>query len=586
MPTLDDRTRKRLRAHLRVLYGPGVAEATAGRLETLLTRHLPAPPGPEGAPFDETDVVLISYADQIRDPAMPPLAGLHRFLSTYVGEAISSVHLLPFFPATSDDGFAVRFYEVVDPAVGQWRDIVRLGADYKLVFDAVVNHTSASNPWFVRFLRDDPAFGGFYRTADPEADTDSVTRPRTSPLLTPFAKANGDVAWVWTTFSPDQVDLDYGNPEVLLAVTELLLTYVGYGARTLRLDAIAYLWKRLSTSCIHLPETHEVIRLWRTVLDLVAPGTLVLTETNVPHAENVSYFGNGDDEAHLVYQFPLAPLVLSAFHLADTTTLQEWAAGLSVPSSSTSYLNFLGSHDGVGLRPAEGLLTPAEISQLCDLARAHGGGVSYKTDASGDLSPYELNTVYFDALTELDSAEPQHTQVARFLSAQSILLALPGVPAIYMQGLLGMRNWLEGVERTGRLRSINRRKFELAELESVLSDTDSLQHEVFFALLDRINVRTHERCFHPNGEQRLLATDGNVLAFERWDPCGSAKVICLHSVTGRPQTLALCPEDGLTARGQLVDLCGGPPCAVDDDGTLHVGVPGYGVRWLRTATPD
>lgn len=586
MPRLDAPTAARIRDHLDVLYPADVAAATAARLGGLLERSLPSGDGEVargGAPFDERDVVLITYADQVRDPAMPPLAALYRFLRTYVGTAINSVHLLPFYPATSDDGFAVRFYEIVDPEVGQWRDIVRLGSDYKLAFDAVVNHTSASNPWFIRFLRRDPAFAGFYLTADPARDYRSVTRPRTSPLLTPFERPDDSVAWVWTTFSPDQVDLDYTNPEVLLAVTELLLTYVGHGARVLRLDAIAYLWKRLGTSCVHQPETHEIIRLWRTVLDAVASGTLLLTETNVPQAENVSYFGDGANEAHLVYQFPLAPLVLSAFHLADTTTLQEWASGQSAPSDTTAFFNFLSSHDGIGLRPVEGLLTRSEIQQLCDLSRAHGGGVSYKTDPSGDLSPYELNTVYFDALTEADSAEPETRQVDRFLSAQSILLALAGVPAIYIQSLLGMRNWIDGVSATGRLRSINRRKFQLAELEEVLDDPDALPSQVLARLLERIRQRTSCAAFHPTGAQRLLRTDGGVFALERTSPDGRQTVLCVHGVGGRPRELTLTPAQGVTVTGQLQDLCGGEPVEVAPDGSVVVDLPAYGVRWLATS---
>lgn len=569
----------RLRPHLDRLYPPSQAEDATVRLAAACERfnatypHLAGGGGSEL--FDETDVVLITYADQIREPGRAPLQTLRRFLRHHLSGVMTGVHLLPFYPSTSDDGFAVVDYRRVDPSVGSWEDVRTLGGDVRLMVDAVVNHVSAESHWFARWRAGDGAHDGWFIDLDPDTDVSGVTRPRPQPLLTAFETATG-LRHVWTTFSPDQVDLDYTNHEVLLAVTDVLLFYVANGARIIRLDAVAYLWKRLGTSCIHLPETHEVIRLWRTVLDAVAPGTLLITETNVPHAENVSYFGDGSDEAHLVYQFPLAPLVLSAFHLADTTTLQEWASGLSTPSDSTAFFNFLGSHDGVGVRPAEGLLTPSEIAQLCQLATAHGGGVSYKANADGGMSPYELNTVYFDALTEVDSVEPQSVQVDRFLSAQSILLALAGVPGIYVQALLGSRNWHQGVEQTGRLRSINRRKFDRATLEAELADPSTQRSQVFRRLRDRIRARTGEPAFHPNGSQLILPTAPGVFAFIRTTPDASHSVICLHSVSGREQT---CVVD--SAQGAYVDLITGQPYRADAAGGLSVSLPPYGVRWLR-----
>src|SRR5690606_35016656 len=108
--------------------------------------------------------------------------------------------------------------------------------------------------------------------------------------------------------SADQVDLNFKNPAVLLATTRALLFYVEHGAKFIRLDAIAYLWKEIGTPCIHLPQTHQVIQLMRAVLDEVAPDVRLITETNVPHPDNISYFGAGTNEAQLVYNFALPPL--------------------------------------------------------------------------------------------------------------------------------------------------------------------------------------------------------------------------------------------------------------------------------------
>lgn len=577
---------RRLRGCLEQLYPGADIDRLLRRLEGMAAafqverRMLGARPRETAALFDERDVLLITYGDQVRRDGSPPLRTLHDFLRRRFGDTLTGVHLLPFFPSTSDGGFAVADYEAVDPELGDWDDIRRFGRDFRLMVDAVFNHTSASHPWFTGWCAGDPAYADFYVTADPGTDLSGVTRPRQHPLLTKFDHADGE-RWVWTTFSADQADLNFANPEVLLATTEVLLDYVANGAGIIRLDAVAYLWKEVGTSCIHHTGTHTIIRLWRALLDAVAPGTLIVTETNVPHLENISYFGDGHDEAHVVYQFPLAPLVLSAFHLADAGTLTDWAAGLSTPSEETTFLNFLGSHDGIGVRPVEGILTHAEIQQLVALATAHGGGVSYKANPDGTLSPYELNSVYFDALTEVDSRESMEVQVRRFLSAQSILLALPGVPAIYVQALLGSRNWVEGVELTGHLRSINRQKFPLEELERELDDPRTLRHQVSTRLAERIRTRTGEPAFHPNAAARVLQAGSKVFAIQREAVDGSSAVVCLHSLSGRREPVVVGPDEGLSVAGEFRDLCAERGASTDAAGVLHVELEPYGVAWLK-----
>ncbi len=580
---LDRALRDRLQGHLSLLYRPEQVEQTLDRLLWLMERFVEqvGDRASRDVLFDERDVALITYADQISEPDLPPLQTLRSFLSDRVSGVISGVHLLPHYPATSDDGFAVADYHAVDPALGTWRDVSALADEFRIMLDAVINHVSARGTWTREWRRGAEPFEDFLIELPADADTHHVTRPRTSPLLTPVETASG-VKWVWSTFSADQFDLNYANPEVLLAVCEVLLGYVAKGASILRLDAIAFLWKRLGTSCIHLPQTHEIIRLWRTMFDAVAPGTLLLTETNVPHAENVSYFGHGDDEAHMVYQFPLAPLTLSAFHLADTSQLQEWLTTIQTPSDQTTFFNFLGSHDGIGVRPAEGLLTPSEIRHLCDLAQAHGGGVSYRSHADGSQSPYELNTIFFDALNPVDSPESPARLLDRHLAAQSILLSLAGMPAVYVHALLGSRNWYEGVRQTKRLRTINRQKFDRATLDAELDDPTSMRHQTFHSLVERISVRTREPAFHPAGAQRVVTSPRPFLAYERSAVDESSQVLCVHNVTGRPQTFEAGSGDGVTLRGGLTDLIDRDRTAtVDAHGRVSFTLEPYGVAWMR-----
>ena len=347
----------------------------------------------------EQDVVLITYGDQIQEPGKPPLETLGEVLTTLISPTINCIHILPFYPFSSDDGFSVIDYEQVNPEWGDWQDIEHLGRHFRLMFDAVINHISQHSRWFQAFLRGEPPYTDYFIAADPAADLSTVIRPRTLPLLTPVDTADG-LKHVWTTFSADQIDLNYANPQVLLEILEVLLSYVGHRARLIRLDAIGFMWKEIGTTSLHLPQAHRIIQLMRAMLDVVAPDVVLITETNVPHVENISYWGDGHNEAQLVYNFTLPPLTLHAFQTGDTRLLSRWAATLQTVSAETGFFNFMASHDGIGLRPLEGILDAAAIQAMVNRTLAHGGRVSYKTNRDGSQSPYELNIVYFDALND------------------------------------------------------------------------------------------------------------------------------------------------------------------------------------------
>jgi sucrose phosphorylase len=358
------------------------------------------------------------------------------------------------------------------------------------------------------------------------------------------------------------------------------LFYVARGARLIRLDAIAYLWKEIGTSCIHLSQTHRIIRLFRAVLEVVAPDVLLITETNVPHADNISYFGNGRDEAHMVYNFALPPLVLHTIHSGDSRALSEWAAGLTLPSTQTTFFNFLASHDGIGINPARGILSGSEIEALIQRVLDHGGLVSYKDDVSGVQIPYELNVNYFDALSNPEFEESLSTQVDRFMSAQAIMLALVGVPGIYFHSLFGSRGWRAGVEQTERNRTINRQKFELAAFEQELTDERSLRHQVFQRYAQLLRARRASSAFHPHGSQEILEHGGAIFSVLRFSPDGSNRVLCLHNVSDQPQRVKIAWREifGLFSGG-LVDLI--TDHRIDDLLKDALALQPYQTLWLR-----
>ncbi|MGL5384986.1 MAG: sugar phosphorylase [Enterobacterales bacterium] len=446
--------------------------------------------------WDESDVVLITYADQFHNNNEKTLKTLSDFYNRGLADTFSHIHLLPFYPWSSDDGFSVVDYHQVDPVAGDWQDISRLNQSAKLMFDFVCNHISAKSDWFQGYLSGQEKYHNFFISVDPATDLSAVTRPRALPLLSPFTLADGTQQHLWTTFSDDQIDLNFANPQVLLAMIDVLLHYLQQGADYVRLDAVGYMWKTPGTRCIHLEKTHQLVKLFRAVVDEVAPGTVLITETNVPHLDNISYLGNGHDEAQMVYQFPLPPLVLHAIHSGSAKVLSQWASSLGdAGNGNTTWFNFLASHDGIGLNPLRGILPEEEILQLVAHLQEEGALVNWKNNPDGTRSPYEINVTYMDALNQRDSSDRQ--RLSRFVLAHAILLAFPGVPAIYIQSILGSRNDYAGVERLGYNRAINRRKYDLQEIESELGDENTLRHQVFEQLSHLVGVRKKHRVFHP-----------------------------------------------------------------------------------------
>ncbi|MEM8586627.1 MAG: alpha-amylase family glycosyl hydrolase [Pseudomonadota bacterium] len=564
-----------LRERLALAYPSHTADALVGRIADLAGRYRDTIPERANRWVDQTDVMLIAYGDSILDGERPPLAVLSDVLDRHVGDTVPDVHILPFYPYSSDDGFSVIDYRAVNGHVGTWDDVAMLAERYGLMFDAVINHVSRQSTWFEGFVADDPAYADYFIVADPDLDYSQVTRPRALPLLTPVETASG-AKHTWTTFSADQIDLNYANPDVLIEIIDLLLFYAQRGARFIRLDAIGFLWKQIGTTCMHLPQTHALIQVMRQVLDYAAPGTLLITETNVPHQDNISYFGDGTNEAHLVYQFPLPPLTLHAFQTGNARPLSDWAASLEPTTPSTTYFNFLASHDGIGLRPVEDILTREQVAAMADRVRSSGGLVSMRALPDGGTASYELNISYIDAVALPDDTDA--VRAAKFLAAQTILLSVVGVPGIYIHSLLGSRSDHAGVERTGQNRSINRERLWLSELEAELTEPDSLRHRVLDGYRRLLTIRRQRTAFHPNVAQRVVRVDDRVFSIVREAP--DDRVWVLVNVSDQGIRLALDPADiGLSAAGSLRDLISGRADVLGGK-TREVCLEPYQALWL------
>jgi len=530
-------------------------------------------------PLDNGDSILITYGDNFIEEGKPPLANLRDFADAKLRDIFSSIHILPFFPYSSDDGFSIIDYYKVNPSLGTWREIQEIGSVFKLMSDLVLNHCSAKNDWFLKFLHDDPHYRNYFISVDKDTDVSMIVRPRTHPLLTLFETDRG-TEYVWTTFSADQVDLNFSNSDVLLEMLKVLLFHIKNGIQIIRLDAIAYLWKELGHPSIHHEKTHAVVKLFRAILNVAAPWVVIITETNVPHAENISYFGNMDDEAHMVYQFSLPPLVLDAFRREDTRHIQKWASELPDTLGKTTFFNFLASHDGIGLLPAKGILSEEEINGLVETTKERGGFINYKSTPEGEI-PYEMNITYLGAIAEKEL--PVSVRARKFLASQALMLTLRGVPGIYVHSLLGSENYPAGVKQTGQNRSINREKLSYSEVMQELNTPGTLRNRIFSGFQDMLKIRRQEPSFHPAGRMQVMPTQPNVLCILRISPDNSECVLTFINVnpglTTAELPIGLLPRPLKTNYTELIrgDLF----AATLKRDTVEYQLEGFGVYWLK-----
>lgn len=488
------------------------------------------PPEPYTNHWSEQDIIMITYGDSVLAENEKPLVTLHDFINRYLQDHINSIHILPFFPYSSDDGFSVIDYSAVNQSLGDWEDIEAIAGEKRLMADLVINHCSSRSLWFDNFIKGEGAGHDYFFTAEPEDDLSQVVRPRTTPLLRPTETAEGE-KHVWCTFSHDQVDFDFRNPEVLSQFVKIIRQYLDNGVRIFRMDAVAFLWKIIGSKSINLPQTHEVVRLLRTLIEHAQPDTVIITETNIPNTQNLTYFGNAN-EAHCIYNFSLPPLLINSLITGNCLYLKRWLMSMPPAQSGTTYFNFIASHDGIGLRPAEGLLTDQEIGSLISTMQSFGGAISWRTSETGQQKAYEMNIALFDAL-QGTTAGPDKWGMQRFICAHAIMLALEGIPGIYIHSLLGTRNDYEKLKNTHHNRAINRHRWDYEQLKQQLSDPASSHKKVLNSLLSLIDIRTKQKAFHPNATQFTLHLGLNLFGFWRQSIDRRQSLFCVTNVTDK-----------------------------------------------------
>ncbi|MCC0178792.1 alpha-glucosidase C-terminal domain-containing protein [Waterburya agarophytonicola K14] len=538
--TQGDRFFKHFEAKIKPLlskiYSDPIVEQLLTQIYALIQEHLADSLAENLNKWSQNEVLMITYGDSVYTAEEKSLVTLARFLE-HLQDTITGVHILPFCPYSSDDGFSVIDYLQVDPELGDWQDIEKIAEKFDLMADLVLNHISSQSEWFEQFKQGIKPGCDYFIEADPATDLSAVVRPRSSPLLVEIDTTAGK-KYVWATFSADQVDLDYTNPDVLLEIINIILFYIQKGAKYIRLDAVGFLWKQEGTSCIHLPQTHALIKLFREITQMINPDTALITETNVPNRENLSYFGNRD-EAHLIYNFSLPPLLVNALLQGKSDHLKTWMMSMPPAPLGCAYFNFTASHDGIGLRPTEGLLLEDEYNAMLETMEQFGGKISMRSKPDGTQSPYEINISLFDALKGTVKGKDEW-QIERFLCSQTIMMAVEGVPAFYIHSLLATPNDYEGMAKTGRNRSINRYKWDYEELKQKLNNPNSNQTIVMGEMSRRIQIRRRQPAFHPNATQYTLHPMNKALfAFWRQSIHRDQSIFCISNLSDRSQELLL-----------------------------------------------
>jgi sucrose phosphorylase len=541
MPAQVEQLKNKLIQQLETIYqGITLAEAAADIADALidimrLTSHVAAPK-PFTNHWSESDIILITYGDSIISQKQPPLKTLKTFLDSYLKSTINSVHILPFFPYSSDDGFSVIDYSSVNESLGTWQDITQICEQYQLMSDLVINHCSSRSAWFDNFIKGEGVGHDFFFTAHPDDDLSEVVRPRTSPLLKEVEPGQGK-KFVWCTFSHDQVDFDFRNPEVLKTFASIIRQYLDNGVKIFRFDAIAFLWKVVGSKSINLPQTHEVVRLLRTLIEAAEPHAIIITETNIPNTQNLTYFGNAN-EAHGIYNFSLPPLLLNTLLTGNCLYLKRWLMSMPPAQDGTLYFNFIASHDGIGLRPAEGLLSDAELDSLIHTVENFGGKISWRSTENGEQKAYEMNIALYDALQGTVDGKDQWN-FERFICAHAIMFGLEGIPGIYIHSMLGTQNDTKKLANTHHNRSINRHRWQEDILELALANKNLHHHKVLSTLKTLLDIRIKQPAFHPNATQFTLHLGLQLFGFWRQSLNRKQSIFCVSNISNQPVVLPL-----------------------------------------------
>ena len=484
--------------------------------------------------ISEKTSLVISYGDNIYSSQSSSMKIFQKFFQKNLEKLFDTIHFLPFYPSSSDSGFAVKDHYQIDKKIGNWSDLKKISKSKKIMADVVINHASARGLWFKNFLKRKKPGKDYFLTVNSKFNTSKVVRPRDHKLLKKI-KIFEKNDYLWRTFSPDQIDLNFKNPSVLLRFIKIIIYLINNGVTIFRLDAIAYLWKQNGTKCINLSQTHEIIKLLRVVTSLLNVQTLIITETNLPEKENLSYFGK-NNEANWVYNFSLPPLLIHAFLFENSSYLNQWSRKLPSTKHGNCYLNFIASHDGIGIRPTEGILNEKTLSSFLKRLKKNGSKFSYRKVQNKSKKVYEANITVFDALRKSDFDPKGLFFLERYVSAHAIMISFEGIPAVYLNSLFGKSNDEAKYIITGNNRDVNRYKWNFNNITTKLRDKKSKQSIFYRNIGALLEIKRKQKAFHPNASRININLGPKIFCFKRISKDKKQSIICMTNLSSKIQT--------------------------------------------------
>ena len=481
----------------------------------------------------EKTTMVICYGDSIYSKNKKHLKTFQAFFNKKLNKFIDTIHFLPFYPSSSDSGFAVKDHYKIDSKFGNWLNIKNFSSKAHIMADMVINHASARGLWFKNFLKEKKPGKDYFLLINSKFNASKVVRPRDHKLLKEiniFKKKE----YLWRTFSDDQIDLNFYNPKVLLRFIKIMLNLIKNGVTIFRLDAIAYLWKESGTKCINLKQTHEIVKVLRIVCNSLSIKSIIVTETNLPEKENLSYFGN-NDESNWIYNFTLPPLLIYSLLFENGSYLNAWSKKLPQTKKGNSYLNFIASHDGIGMRPLEGIINNQSIKKLLLRLKKNGSKFSYRKVNNNKKKVYESNITVFDALKVSDKDKKGLYNFQRYMAAHAIMFSFEGVPAIYFNSLFGKSNDEARYVITGNNRDVNRFKWNELNILKKIKSNSSKEYYIFETLKYLLKIRKNQKAFHPNAHRTNINLGNNFFCIKRVSLDKKQTILCITNLTSKLQ---------------------------------------------------
>ncbi len=483
--------------------------------------------------ISEKTSLIICYGDSVYSNKKSSIKVFQNFFQKKLKKYFNTIHFLPFYPSSSDSGFAVKDHYKIENKLGNWTDIKKIAKSDNVMADVVINHSSARGLWFRNFLKNKKPGKDYFLSVDSKFDSSKVIRPRDHRLLKRINIFNKK-EYLWRTFSEDQLDLNFKNPSVLLRFIKIMINLVNHGVTVFRLDAIAYLWKESGTKCINLKQTHEIIKLLRIICNNLNVGTIIVTETNLPEKENLSYFGK-NDEAQWIYNFTLPPLLIHAFLFENSSYLNQWSRKLPITKNGNSYLNFISSHDGIGIRPTEGIFNKKILNNFLKRLKKNGSKFSYRKVKNKSKKVYEANITVFDALKKSDNDPKGKFFLERYISAHSIMISFEGIPAVYFNSLFGKSNDEAKYIITGNNRDVNRYKWNYNNISKKLDNKNSKQSIFYQKISNLLSVKRKQKAFHPNASRHNINLGSKIFSFKRTSIKKDQTIICITNLSSKFQ---------------------------------------------------